>query len=277
VLPPSPPGPLGLVGGAGLLPTLMAREARAAGWRIVAFALTEPTALLPVVDRVVPLRLDDVGLALETLRSEGVRHLVFAGRVWKDGLLRAIPVVGVTRALLDQAPDWTDEGLLQTASAALEAMGVELLDQRRFLGRWLAPVGHLAGPPADPAALADARRGLEVARELARLSIGQTVVVKTGAVVAVEALEGTDETIRRGLALAGPGAAVVKAPASGHDYRFDVPAVGPETVARCAAGQARILAVEAGRVLLVDREALVAEAGRGGLTVIGLGGTAGDG
>jgi UDP-2,3-diacylglucosamine hydrolase len=277
VLPPSPPGPLGLVGGAGLLPTLMAREARAAGWRIVAFALTEPTALLPVVDRVVPLRLDDVGLALETLRSEGVRHLVFAGRVWKDGLLRAIPVAGATRALLDQAPDWTDEGLLQTASAALEAMGVELLDQRRFLGRWLAPVGHLAGPPADPAALADARRGLEVARELARLSIGQTVVVKTGAVVAVEALEGTDETIRRGLALAGPGAAVVKAPASGHDYRFDVPAVGPETVARCAAGQARILAVEAGRVLLVDREALVAEAGRGGLTVIGLGGTAGDG
>src|SRR5262249_61778662 len=162
----------------------MAREGRAAGWRVVAFALSEPAALEPVVDRVVPLRLDDVGPALEALRAEGVRHLVFAGRVWKDGLLRAIPETGATRALLDQTPDWTDAGLLQTASAALEAMGVELLDQRRFLGRWLAPAGHLAGPLADAAALADARRGLEVARELARLAIGQTVVVKTGAVVA---------------------------------------------------------------------------------------------
>src|SRR5439155_1473457 len=127
----------------------------------------------------------------------------------------------------------------------------------------------------DAGLLADARRGLEAARALGRLCIGQTVVVKAGAVVAVEAMEGTDETIRRGLALAGPGASVVKAPAPGHDYRFDVPAIGPDTVARCAAGQARILAVEAERVLLLDLETVATEASRAGLTVIGLGETAG--
>src|SRR5439155_604770 len=168
---------LGLVGGAGALPALMAREAQEAGWRLVVFALAEPAAPLP---------------------------------------------------------------------------------------------------PGDAGLLADARRGLEAARALGRLCIGQTVVVKAGTVVAVEAMEGTDETIRRGLALAGPGASVVKAPAPGHDYRFDVPAIGPDTVARCAAGQARILAVEAERVLLLDRDTVATEASRAGLTVIGLGETTGD-
>jgi len=267
---------LGLIGGAGVLPALMAREAQEAGWRVVVFALAEPAALPSVVDRVILFRLGDVGPLLDTLQSEGIRHLVLAGGVRKDGLFQGMPLDGVARALLDQAPDWTDESLLRTASAALESMGIELLDQRRFLGPWLAPAGHLAGPVVDAGLLADARRGLEAARALGRLSIGQTVVVKAGAVVAVEAMEGTDETIRRGLALAGPGASVVKAPAPGHDYRFDVPTVGPDTVARCAAGQARILAVEAERVLLLDRDTVATEASRAGLTVIGLGETAGD-
>jgi len=102
------------------------------------------------------------------------------------GLFQGMPLDGVARALLDQAPDWTDESLLLTASAALESMGIELLDQRRFLGPWLAPAGHLAGPVVDAGLLADARRGLEAARALGRLSIGQTVVVKAGTVVAVE-------------------------------------------------------------------------------------------
>ena len=268
---------LGLVGGAGALPALMAREAQEAGWRLVVFALAEPAAPLPPgADRVVPLRLGDVGPLLEVLQSEGIRHLVLAGGVRKDGLFQGMSLDGAARALLDRAPDWTDESLLRAASAALESMGIELLDQRRFLGPWLAPAGHLAGPPVDAGLLADARRGLEAARALGRLCIGQTVVVKAGTVVAVEAMEGTDETIRRGLALAGPGASVVKAPAPGHDYRFDVPAIGPDTVARCAAGQARILAVEAERVLLLDRETVATEASRAGLTVIGLGETAGE-
>jgi DUF1009 family protein len=109
-----------------------------------------------------------------------------------------------------------------------------------------------------------------VARDLAGHGIGQTVVLRAGSVAAVEAMEGTDETIRRGLALAGPGAVVVKAAAPTHDYRFDVPAVGAATLDLCAEGRAAALAVEAGRVLLLDREHVAAVAERTRISVVGI-------
>jgi DUF1009 family protein len=263
---------LGLVGGSGSLPALMAREARRAGWRVVAFALGEPGDLAGMADRLVPCRLGEVGPIFEILAGERIRHVVLAGRVRKDGLFQGVTLDATARALLDRSPDWTDEALLETASAALAAMGIEVLDQRRFLEPWLAPVGAVAGPPPDAAVQSDVRRGLAVARALAIHGIGQTVVVRAGAVAAVEALEGTDEAIRRGLALAGPGAVVVKATAPSHDYRFDVPAVGPATLALCVEGRVAALAVEAGRVLLLDRERVAAEAGRAGISVVGIAG-----
>lgn len=263
---------LGLVAGAGLLPALMAREARRAGWRVVAFALADATGLDGVTDRLVPCRVGDVGPILEALASEGIHHVVLAGRVWKDPLFRGARLDDTARRLVAESPDWTDEGLLRTATAALASMGIELLDQRRFLGAWLAPSGHVAGPAAAGAVERDVAQGLAVARELARHGIGQTVVLRAGTVVAVEAMEGTDETIRRGLGLAGAGAVVVKAAAPTHDYRFDVPTVGAATLALCAAGGAAALAVEAGRVLLLERDAVAAEAARAGVSVVGIAG-----
>jgi hypothetical protein len=263
---------LGLVGGAGDLPALMAREARRAGWRVVAFALADPAALTGVADRVVPCRMGEVGPILEVLTSERIRHLVLAGRLYKDGLFQdATSLDAAARDFVTRSPDWTDDGLLRTATTALDAMGIELLDQRRFLAAWLAPAGPLAGPPPSEAVQADVARGLAVARLLAGEGIGQTVVVRAGTVVAVEAMEGTDETIRRGLRLAGAGGVVVKATAAAHDYRFDVPAIGAATLGLCVEGRAAALAVEAGRVLLLDRETVAAAADRGGISVVGVG------
>ena len=270
-------GALGLVGGAGALPGLMAREARRAGWRVIAFALDDPAALGDLADVVVPCRPGEVGPVLEALTREGIRHVVLAGRVWKDGLFHGAALDERARALLSRSPDWTDEGLLRTATSALEAMGIELLDQRRFLAPWLAPSGHIAGPLADARVMGDVERGLAVARRLAEEGIGQTIVMRAGAVVAVEAMEGTDETVRRGLSLAGGGAVVVKATGPAHDYRFDVPAVGRATLTLCIEGEAAVLAVEAGRVLLVDREAVQAEAERAGVSVVGVAGNPGIG
>jgi len=143
-------GALGLVGGAGTLPALMAREARRDGWRIVAFALGDATPLSDLADRVIPCRLGEVGPVLQILTQERIRHVVLAGRVWKDELFHGAPLDEAARALLDRSPDWTDDGLLRTATSALEAMGIELLDQRRFLTPWLAPLGRIAGPlPGD--------------------------------------------------------------------------------------------------------------------------------
>ena len=162
------------------------------------------------------------------------------------------------------------QGLLRTAASALEAMGIEVLDQRRFLAPWLVSRGWVAGPALPDALEADVARGLALARELARRGVGQTVVLRGGSVAAVEAMEGTDEAVRRGLALAGRGAIVVKAAAPEHDYRFDVPTVGPDTVACCVAGGAAVLAVEAERVLLLDRERVEAEAARAELSLVGI-------
>jgi DUF1009 family protein len=267
---------LGLVAGSGGLPALMAREARRAGWRVVALALGDPGALAPVADRVEACRVGDVAAILGVLGEEGIRHVVLAGKVWKDGLLRGGAALDTeARALLGRSADWTDTALLRTAEAALAGLGITLLDQRAFLGAWLAPAGHLAGPPLAPGAAADVERGLELARELARRDVGQTVVLREGAVTAVEAAEGTDAAVRRGLALAGPGGVVVKAASPAQDYRFDVPAIGPATAALAAEGRAAALAVEAGRVLVVEREEVEALAARAGLTVVGVAGLGG--
>ena len=261
---------LGLVGGAGALSALMAREARRAGWRVVAFALADPEALVPHADRVVPCQLGDVRPILAVLGEEGIRHVVLAGRVRKDVLFHGGPLDTAARQLLSRAADWTDEGLLGTAMRGLAAMGIEVLDQRRFLAPWLMPHGSVAGPPVPPDLEVDVARGLALARDLAGRGVGQTVVLRSGSVAAVEAMEGTDETVRRGLALAGRGAVVVKAPAPAHDYRFDMPTVGPDTVDCCAAGGAAVLALEAGRVLLLERERVEAGAAHAGMSIVGV-------
>jgi DUF1009 family protein len=248
----------------------MAREARREGWRVVAFALGEPGGLADAADRVVRCRLGDVGPILEILAAEQIHHVVLAGRVSKEGLFHGAALDAAARAIVEESLDWTDDALLSSASAALASMGIDVLDQRRFLGPWLAPAGPAAGPVPDARVEADLARGAAVARDLAAHRIGQTVVLRAGSVAAVEAMEGTDETIRRGLALAGPGAVVVKAAAPTHDYRFDVPAVGAATLDLCAEGRAAALAVEAGRVLLLDREHVAAVAERARISVVGL-------
>jgi DUF1009 family protein len=261
---------LGLVGGAGALPVLMAREARRAGWRVVGFALDSPEPLAPHADRVVPVKLGDVGPILAVLGEEGIRHVVLAGRVRKDVLFQGAPLDTAARQFLTRAADWTDEGLLGAAVEGLAAMGIEVLDQRRFLAPWLVPRGPVAGPPVPAALEGDITRGLGLARDLAERGVGQTVVIRSGSVAAVEAMEGTDETVRRGLALAGRGAVVVKAPSPAHDYRLDVPTIGPDTVDCCIAGGAAVLALEAGRVLLLERERVEVEAARAGMSIVGV-------
>jgi DUF1009 family protein len=264
---------LGLVAGSGSLPLLVARGARAQAGRLVVLALAEAGRFESLAHRVVPCQVGEIGPMLGVLAEEGIRQVVFAGRVPKEGLFHGASLDAAARGLVARSRDWTDEGLLEAAAQALAGLGIELLDQRRFLAPWLAPEGHLAGPRAPAAVAADIARGAEVARAVARYGIGQTVVVRAGVVAAVEGMEGTDETIRRGLRLAGPGGTVVKAPRPGHDYRFDVPTVGEVTLGMCAEGQAAALALEAGRVALVERDRVTALADTAGISVVGLSGT----
>ena len=262
---------LGLMCGAGTLPAHVASEARRQGWRVVAFAFAPAPALEGVAHRAIPSRLADIGAVLEGLRQEQVSAVVFAGKLWKrellDGAAAADPA---GQEMVKTAGGLSDRGLADAVVRTLAGLGIEVLDQRTFLAPLLVPPGLLTARAPSEAEWQDIRLGLSVARQCGGFGAGQTVVLRQGVVAAVEGMEGTTETIRRGCALAGPGAVAVKAVAPRHDYRFDVPAVGDETLDALAQGRAAALAVEAGKVLLLDREAVVARAGREGLAIVSL-------
>ena len=142
--------------------------------------------------------------------------------------------------------------------------------RRPYLDDALAQSGLIAGRALNRREEADVRFGLEIAKEVSRLDIGQTVVVKDGTVVAVEAFEGTNEAIKRGGTLARKGAVLVKVAKPNQDMRFDVPVIGPETVEVASAANVRVIAVESGRTLLLEKDALLAAATRHGVSIVGI-------
>jgi DUF1009 family protein len=260
--------------GAGDVPGQAAGEARRQGWQVVAFALGgEGAGLRAHADEVVPVDLTDLQGALQVLAARAPTAALFCGKFWKQEAFARIPEADPTGRHLIGA-GFGDIPLRRMVVTVLEGMGIEVLDQRQFLAPWLMSARSLTGQEPSPAEWGEVRAGLRAARALAALDVGQTVVQARGVTVAVEAMEGTDETIRRGTGLAGPGAVIVKAIGADNDYRFDVPAIGPSTVAAAAEGRAAVLAVERGRIMLVDREDVIRRARAAGIALVGVDGDA---
>lgn len=258
--------------GAGPLPARMADEARRRGWRVVAFAFDAPEPLAPHAARIVPARLDQLAPVLAALHAEGIKAVLFSGRFSMGQIVRvdAAAADAFTRGLGERAGSRVDAALAGTIITTLAGFGIEVLDQRPFFGDALAAPGAWSARAPTDAEWTDVRRGFSVARSIADARIGQTVVVRHGAVTAVEAVEGTTEAVRRGAAQGGPGAVVVKAVATDHDYRFDVPAIGLETVEAAVRGGVAVIAVEAGRVVVLDRAAVTKAADAAGLALVGV-------
>jgi DUF1009 family protein len=253
--------------GAGVLPGRAAAEAVRQGWRVVALAFDEAAGLGAHAERVVPSTIKDIQAVLQTLGDERVQAAVFVGKFWKQRVFDAVGATDEAGLRLARS-GLSDDALAGTVLATLSGMGIEVLDQRPFLAPWMMDDGTLTSRAPSPAEWEEIRAGFALARRLAEDGIGQTVVRSRGVTLAVEAVEGTDETIRRGVRLAGPGAVVVKAVAAGHDFRFDIPTVGPATVAAMADGGATALAVDGGKVLLVDRDEAVRAANAVGIAVV---------
>ena len=254
--------------GAGVLPALIAERARAQGWRVVAFAFSGTVDLGGAVARVIPSRLTEVGAVFPVLAEERVTAAVLCGRFSMGEVLRAEPGDDLTQNLAGRAGSRVDVKLVETVIGLLASVGVEVLDQREFLGDLLLASGCCSRRTPTDEEWTEIRRGLVLARQMADQRIGQTVVLRRGVVTAVEGVEGTTEAIRRGTALGGAGAVVVKAVAGDHDYRIDTPAIGPDTIAAALAGGAAVLAVEAGRVLLLERTAVIRAADDAGLALV---------
>lgn len=263
---------IGLIAGSGTLPFLFARAARAQGLRVVAVAHrgeTDP-ALEAEVDALTWVRVGQFNGILKAFRREGVTRAAMAGGIGRVRSLHHARLDLGTLRIFRRLKSFRDDALLRAVAAEFESKGVEIVAPTRYVREVLAPAGLLAGPPLSAAEEADVELGVSVARRLGEADVGQTVVVHKLHVLALEAVEGTDAAIARGCALGGRGAVVVKLAKPGQDERFDLPAVGPKTITVMAEGGARVLAIESGKTLMLETDALLRAAGGSGITIWGL-------
>jgi len=265
--------PLGLVAGGGQFPILCARAARKGGRRVVAVAHmgeTDPE-LESEADNLVWIHLGQLGRLIKILKGAGVREALFAGTITKKRIFRDVRPDFRALSVWRRLHRRLDDGILRAVAAELEAEGIAVLPSTAFLTDLVMPAGVLTRrqPTADQ--WKDVDFGWRLARQIGSLDIGQCVVVKDRAVLAVEAIEGTDQTILRGGGLGGPGAVVVKVCKPNQDIRFDLPSLGLTTIERMVQAGAAVLAVETGRALFFDRDAAVALADRSGVSVVGVG------
>lgn len=263
---------IGLIAGNGQLPFLFARAARERGLEVVAVAHRgeADAALAAEVASLTWVRLGQVDRILKAFRAGGVSRAAMAGGI---GRVRAFtevrPDLGALR-ILSRVRRFGDDALLRAIAGYFEEHGVTIVAPTDYLAEVLCPEGHLAGPRLQPEQEKDVALGREVAALLGQADVGQTVVVREGHVLALEAVEGTDETIRRGGRLGGKGAVVVKRCKPEQDLRFDLPAVGPRTLDVMEEVGARVLALEAGRTVLLDAPALFSGARARGISVVGV-------
>lgn len=263
---------LGLIAGNGVYPLSIATAARRSGVeQIVAAAFTGETDanLVDKVDRIEWLRVGQLGRLLAFFSSAGVKHAIMAGQIAPRNLFDLRPDMKAL-LLLAGLRRRNAESIFTAIADELGKAGVTLLPATTFLEEDLATPGRLAGRKLKRHEEADVQFGLEIAREVSRLDIGQTVVVKNGTVLAVEAFEGTNEAIRRGGMLGRSGAVVVKVAKPLQDMRFDVPVIGLETLRTSAEAHIRVIAVESKRTLILEREAVTEAADQSGISLIGI-------
>lgn len=262
---------LGILAGSGDLPVLAAQEARRRQWQVVVVAVTgRPAAdFSAVADRVYSLPFGRLQAALDSLQAEGVRDVLMLGKVEKAWLYQpGADMDAAGRQLLAAARDRRDDSLLGAAVQWLESQGLRVWGQAQLMPDLLAQSGCYTRRQPTRAEWADVAFGLRIARQIAGLDIGQTVVVCRQAVMAVEAIEGTDACILRGGSLAGGGAVVAKVAKPHQDLRFDMPTVGPQTIRSMVQAGARVLAMEAGRTLFLGRAEALALADQQGIAVV---------
>lgn len=265
------PEVLGIIAGSGAYPFEVARAARVRGVRkIIAAAFTNETGqeLGKEVDAIHWMRVGQLARLLDCFGAAGVTHGIMAGQI-------------APRNLFDLRPDWkallllarlprrNAETIFGAIADELARIGIDLLPANSYLDEFLAPAGLIAGRPLSRREEADVAFGFEIAKQVSRLDIGQTVVVKNGTVLAIEAFEGTDEALKRGAAFARKGAIMVKVSKPKQDPRFDVPVIGPGTIKIAAQAKVRVIAVEAGHALLLEKEELISLAARAGVTIVG--------
>lgn len=263
---------IGIIAGGGQFPYLFAEAAKKAGREVVIIGHKGESHpdLEAIADRFCWVKLGQLGKIIKFFHSEQVEETVFLGTITKTRIFRDVlpDLKGIS--LWNKIDVRQDDSILRAFAGELEKEGIKVLDSTLYLQHLLFPAGILTRKKPTAGQRRDIDFGFQMARAIGKLDIGQCVVVRDMAVVAVEAIEGTDAAIKRGGALARENAVVVKVKKPDQDFRFDLPAIGPTTIESMQEAKAAVLAVEAGQALLFDRETVISQAEKAGIVVVGV-------
>jgi DUF1009 family protein len=263
---------IGLIAGNGRFPIIFAANAKQLGYHVSAVAHegeTEPE-LANHVDRIQWIKIGQLNKLIQAFKDDHITQAVMLGGIKKTHVFTTVRPDFRALALAAKLALWKDDDILREIAAELEREGITIRESTFGLQGILVEEGTLTKRSPSEKEWDDIRYGWEVAREIGRLDIGQCVVIKDRVVVAVEAVEGTDAAIKRGGELAKDGAVVVKRSKPQQDLRFDLPAVGPRTIEVMQSVKASVLALEAGKTVLLDRDVMLDNARRAGIAVVGI-------
>lgn len=263
---------LGLVAGEGKLPAILARCAKSRGFDVVALCLGEDAynRVVPHCHKAYTIAPGQISRSLEILRKEQVKQMVFIGKIPKAQLLMNFYKLDwIAVRELSKLSNFSDDSIQAAMGDLCESLGILVRPQAEFLQELFPDIGVLTERQPTAQEYADIAYGKKIAKDIAKLDIGQTVVVREEMILAIEAIEGTDEAVRRAVQLARNPVVVVKVAKANHDPRFDIPTVGLSTLASMVGPKpGGVLAIEAGETMMVDQAEMVAYADKHGMTIV---------
>ncbi len=263
---------LGLIAGNGQLPVIWSKNAHMNGIEVVSISLSADNKkqLKNYCSKVYDFGPGQIERISEVLKNEGIKQLAFIGKVHKGLVLRRPKFDATAIELLKKAKRLNDDAVMLLAVSELEKIGITVLDQTIFIKNLMVSSGVLGKHNPTKEQEDDAKYGFWVAKAMGQVDIGQTVVIKDKMVMAVEAIEGTDKCIQRGAKIAKKGAVVVKTAKPSQDTRFDVPAFGLETLKIMKKNKASVIAVEAGKTIIVDQQKAIEYADANNIVVMAI-------
>jgi UDP-2,3-diacylglucosamine hydrolase len=264
---------IAIIAGSGKFPLFLARAAMSNSIKVIALAITSSAdkTIEKIADKTYWVKLGQGKKLIEILKKEDIKYAVMAGKINKATIIRhSIRLDEEARNILKRIKDKKDGTILLAIADRLKGLGIELIDSTLFLKNFMSGKGSFTKKKPDRKQQQDIAFGFSIAKRISGLDIGQSVIIKDKSVIAVEAIEGTDKAVIRAGQIAGRGTVIVKVSKPSQDMRFDVPTVGLGTLKAIKLSGASVLALEAGEVLMLEKEDMIKEADKMGICIAGI-------
>ena len=260
----------GIIAGSGSLPVILTQQVKKAGRQVVVISITKDAdeSLKDIASEFHQISVGQVKKVINTLIDANVKEVAIIGKISKNIIFNPLRFDTKAIKILSKIKDKSDSSLFSAIAEEIESSGIKLIDQRLYLSNLLPEKGVLTNTKPSKSQLNDIEYGMNLARKSADLGIGQTVIVKDGVVIAVEAIEGTDSAIKRAGSLCDDGIVVTKSARQNHDFRFDVPTVGPKTIDALIEAKASVLAIEYQKAFLIEPELTIKKADEAKIAIV---------